>query len=55
MPPPPAQVLADPHWLPFPENSLDLVVLPRLLVIGDPERVLASVSGGAAWTWKPVR
>ena len=28
---PPAQVLADPHWLPFPENSLDLVVLPHAL------------------------
>jgi SAM-dependent methyltransferase len=28
---PPAQVLADPHWLPFPENSLDLIVLPHAL------------------------
>ena len=27
----PAQVLADPHWLPFPENSLDLIVLPHAL------------------------
>lgn len=30
-PAPPAQVLADPQWLPFPENSLDLVVLPHAL------------------------
>jgi len=28
---PPAQVLADPLWLPFAENSLDLVVLPHAL------------------------
>jgi SAM-dependent methyltransferase len=28
---PPAQVLADPHWLPFPENSLDLMVIPHAL------------------------
>jgi SAM-dependent methyltransferase len=27
----PATVLADPHWLPFPENSLDLIVLPHAL------------------------
>src|SRR5258706_2204707 len=28
---PPAQVLADPQWLPFAENSLDLIVLPHAL------------------------
>jgi SAM-dependent methyltransferase len=27
----PAQLLADPHWLPFSENALDLVVLPHSL------------------------
>jgi SAM-dependent methyltransferase len=27
----PAQLRADPHWLPFQENSLDLIVLPHAL------------------------
>jgi SAM-dependent methyltransferase len=27
----PATLLADPHWLPFPENALDLIVLPHAL------------------------
>jgi SAM-dependent methyltransferase len=31
----PARVLADPHWLPFPENSLDLIVLPHALEFSD--------------------
>lgn len=26
-----AQIRADPHWLPFPENSIDLIVLPHAL------------------------
>src|SRR5689334_8291975 len=28
---PPAAIIADPHALPFPENTLDLVVLPHAL------------------------
>lgn len=32
---PPAKVIADPHYLPFPENSLDLVVLPHALEFTD--------------------
>ncbi|NDP41869.1 MAG: class I SAM-dependent methyltransferase [Aromatoleum sp.] len=37
----PAQVLADPHWLPFPESSLDLVVLPHgLEFTDDPHQLL---------------
>ena len=41
---PPAQVLADPHWLPFPENSLDLVVLPHALEFSaDPHQLLREV------------
>ena len=36
----PAQVLADPHWLPFAENSTDLIVLPHALEFTDePHRV----------------
>src|SRR5450631_2999534 len=31
----PAQVLADPHWLPFADNSMDLVVLPHVLEFTD--------------------
>ena len=31
----PAQVLADPHWLPFAENSVDVVVLPHVLEFTD--------------------
>lgn len=31
----PAQVLADPHWLPFPENSVDVIVLPHALEFTD--------------------
>jgi SAM-dependent methyltransferase len=27
----PAQLRADPHWLPFTENALDLIVLPHAL------------------------
>jgi SAM-dependent methyltransferase len=41
---PPAQIRADPHWLPFPENSLDLVVLPHTLEFtSDPHQVLREV------------
>ena len=37
----PAQILADPHWLPFPENSLDLIVLPHALEFtSDPHQLL---------------
>jgi SAM-dependent methyltransferase len=40
----PAQVLADPHWLPFPENSIDLVVLPHALEFTDePHQLLREV------------
>lgn len=40
----PVQVLADPHWLPFPENSLDLIVLPHALEFsGEPHRLLREV------------
>jgi len=43
-PAPPAQVLADPQWLPFPENSLDLVVLPHALEFAeDPHQLLREV------------
>ncbi len=31
----PAQVLADPHWLPFAENGVDLIVLPHVLEFTD--------------------
>jgi SAM-dependent methyltransferase len=41
---PPAQILADPHWLPFAENSLDLVVLPHALEFtSDPHQLLREV------------
>jgi SAM-dependent methyltransferase len=37
----PAQVLADPCWLPFPENALDLIVLPHALEFAtDPHQLL---------------
>ena len=40
----PASVLADPQWLPFPENSLDLVVLPHALEFAeDPHQLLREV------------
>jgi len=40
----PAQVRADPHWLPFPESSLDLVVLPHgLEFTADPHQLLREV------------
>ena len=32
---PPADILADPHGLPLPENSLDLIVLPHALEFTD--------------------
>ena len=32
---PPAQVIADPHWLPFPENAIDLIVMPHALEFTD--------------------
>ena len=35
---PPAELLADAHWLPFPDNSLDLIVLPHALAKHLPER-----------------
>lgn len=38
---PPAQLRADPHWLPFPENSLDLILLPHALEFStEPHRLL---------------
>jgi SAM-dependent methyltransferase len=41
---PPAQIRADPHWLPFQENSLDLVVLPHTLEFtSDPHQLLREV------------
>ena len=41
---PPAQVLADPQWLPFPENSLDLIVLPHALEFtSEPHQLLREV------------
>jgi len=41
---PPAQVLADPHWLPFPENSLDLILLPHALEFStEPHQLLREV------------
>ncbi|MDQ6620118.1 MAG: class I SAM-dependent methyltransferase [Pseudomonadota bacterium] len=41
---PPARLLADPHWLPFPESSLDLVVLPHALELSsEPHRLLREV------------
>jgi Methylase involved in ubiquinone/menaquinone biosynthesis len=37
----PAQILADPHALPFPEDSLDLVALPHALEFtDDPHQIL---------------
>ena len=40
-PEPSAQILADPLWLPFPENSLDLIVLPHALEFtSDPHQLL---------------
>jgi len=40
----PAQVLADPHWLPFAENSIDMVVLPHTLEFTDePHQLLREV------------
>jgi SAM-dependent methyltransferase len=40
----PAQVLADPHWLPFAENGIDLVVLPHTLEFTDePHQLLREV------------
>jgi SAM-dependent methyltransferase len=32
---PPADIIADPHWLPFAENALDLIVLPHALEFTD--------------------
>ena len=41
---PPAELLADPRWLPFPENSLDLIVLPHALEFtSDPHQLLREV------------
>jgi SAM-dependent methyltransferase len=38
---PPAQLIADPHWLPFGENALDLIVLPHALEFSaDPHQLL---------------
>lgn len=40
----PAQLIADPHWLPFAENSIDLVVLPHALEFTDePHQLLREV------------
>ena len=40
----PAHLRADPHWLPFPENSLDLIVLPHALEFSDePHQLLREV------------
>lgn len=39
-----AHLRADPHWLPFPENSLDLIVLPHALEFSDePHQLLREV------------
>src|SRR4029453_6169261 len=41
---PPAQVLADPCWLPFPENWFDLIVWPQALGFrGEPHQLLREV------------
>jgi SAM-dependent methyltransferase len=43
-PEPSAQILADPLWLPFAENSLDLIVLPHALEFtSDPHQLLREV------------
>jgi SAM-dependent methyltransferase len=43
-PDPSAQLRADPNWLPFAENSLDLIVLPHALEFsGDPHNLLREV------------
>jgi SAM-dependent methyltransferase len=40
----PAPVLADPHWLPFAENSTDLIVLPHALEFTDePHQLLREI------------
>jgi SAM-dependent methyltransferase len=40
----PAQVIADPHWLPFAENGIDLIVLPHTLEFTDqPHQLLREV------------
>ena len=34
-------MIADPHWLPFPENSIDLIVMPHALEFtDDPHQML---------------
>jgi SAM-dependent methyltransferase len=40
----PAQLAADPHWLPFAENTFDLVLLPHSLEFSDqPHQILREV------------
>ena len=40
----PADIRADPQWLPFPENSLDLIVLPHALEFtSEPHQLLREV------------
>jgi SAM-dependent methyltransferase len=40
----PAQLRADPHWLPFAENALDLIVLPHALEFTtEPHRLLREI------------
>src|SRR6202140_2254589 len=40
----PAQVLADPHWLPFRENSTDVIELPHALEFTDePHQLLREI------------
>src|SRR5258706_6955092 len=40
----PAQVLADPHWLPFAENGIDLVIVPHTLEFTDePHQLLREI------------
>jgi SAM-dependent methyltransferase len=40
----PAHLRADPHWLPFAENALDLIVLPHALEFSaDPHQLLREV------------
>ena len=40
----PRSCVADPHWLPFPENALDLIVLPHALEFtDDPHQLLREV------------
>jgi SAM-dependent methyltransferase len=40
----PASIVADPHWLPFPDNTFDLVLLPHSIEFSDePHQILREV------------